>query len=140
MPAGLDPAPQEAARANSGSARIQSEEASMKDFKDKVAFITGGGSGVALGQAKVFADAVMKGLKEVIQPGYDPVDLAQKVKQAVINNDLYVIPYAEFREPLIELHKRVLAALPDPKDDPGMQARMAAMQKRRAERNDEAKR
>jgi len=83
--------------------------------------------------------AVMKGLKEVIQPGYDPVDLGKKVLQAVINNDLYVIPYAEFREPLIELHKRVLAALPDPKDDPGMQARVAAMQARREERDTEAK-
>lgn len=32
----------------------------MQDFKGKVAFITGGGSGVALGQAKVFAKAGMK--------------------------------------------------------------------------------
>jgi NADP-dependent 3-hydroxy acid dehydrogenase YdfG len=83
--------------------------------------------------------AVMKGLKEVIQPGYDPVDLAKKVMQAVISNELYVIPYAEFREPLIALHQRVLAALPDPKDDPGMTARMAAMQARRAERDAQAK-
>jgi NADP-dependent 3-hydroxy acid dehydrogenase YdfG len=83
--------------------------------------------------------AVMKGLKEVIQPGYDPVDLAKKVMQAVISNELYVIPYAEFREPLIALHQRVLAALPDPKDDPGMKARMAAMQARRAERDAQAK-
>ena len=32
----------------------------MKDLSGKVAFITGGGSGVALGQAKVFAGAGMK--------------------------------------------------------------------------------
>ena len=32
----------------------------MKDLKDKVAFITGGGSGVALGQAKVFSREGMK--------------------------------------------------------------------------------
>ena len=83
---------------------------------------------------------VMKGLKEVIQPGYDPVDLGKKVLEAVLRNELYVIPYAEFREPLIELHKKVLAALPEPKDDPGMQARVAAMQKRRAQRDDEVKR
>lgn len=83
---------------------------------------------------------IMKGLKEVIEPGYDPVELGEKVRQAVLNNDLYVIPYAEFRAPLIELHERVLAALPDPKDDPGMAGRVAAMQKRRAERNAEAKR
>jgi hypothetical protein len=48
-----------------------------------------------------------------------------------------VIPYAEFREPLIELHKRVLAALPDPKDDPDMEQRVAAMRARMAERRDE---
>ena len=32
----------------------------MKDFKGKIAFITGGGSGAALGQAKVFAKAGMR--------------------------------------------------------------------------------
>jgi NAD(P)-dependent dehydrogenase (short-subunit alcohol dehydrogenase family) len=32
----------------------------MKDFKGKIAFITGGGSGAGLGQAKVFARAGMK--------------------------------------------------------------------------------
>lgn len=32
----------------------------MKDFKDKVAFITGGASGAGLGQAKVFSGAGMK--------------------------------------------------------------------------------
>ncbi len=83
---------------------------------------------------------VMKGLKAVIAPGYDPVDLGKKVLEAIERNDLYIIPYAEFREPLIELHKRVLAALPDPKDDPGLATRVAAMQARRAERATEAQR
>jgi hypothetical protein len=83
---------------------------------------------------------VMKGLKEVIAPGYDPVDLGKKVLDAVLKNELYVIPYAEFREPLTELHKKVIAALPDPKDDPGMQARVDAMTKRRAERDTNTKR
>src|SRR5689334_4996313 len=36
------------------------KEAPMKDLAGKVAFITGGGSGVALGQAKAFAAAGMK--------------------------------------------------------------------------------
>jgi NAD(P)-dependent dehydrogenase (short-subunit alcohol dehydrogenase family) len=36
----------------------------MQDLKDKVAFVTGGGSGVALGQAKVFAEEA--GMKVVI--------------------------------------------------------------------------
>ena len=64
----------------------------------------------------------MRSLKQVIEPGYEPEKLGEKVVAAVLNNDLYVIPYAEFREPLIELHKRVLAALPDPKDDSGMES------------------
>jgi short-subunit dehydrogenase len=83
---------------------------------------------------------VMQGLKDVIAPGYDPVDLGKKVLDAVLKNELYVIPYAEFKEPLIELHKKVIAALPDPKDDPGMQGRVDAMTKRRAERDANAKR
>ena len=32
----------------------------MKDFKDKVAFITGGASGAGFGQAKVFSEAGCK--------------------------------------------------------------------------------
>ena len=40
---------------------------------------------------------VMKSLKEVISPGYDPVDLGEIVVRAVQANQLYVIPYAEFR-------------------------------------------
>jgi NADP-dependent 3-hydroxy acid dehydrogenase YdfG len=80
---------------------------------------------------------VMRSLKQVIEPGYEPEKLGEKVVAAVLNNDLYVIPYAEFREPLIELHKRVLAALPDPKDDPGMEQRLAAMRTRMAERRNQ---
>jgi NAD(P)-dependent dehydrogenase (short-subunit alcohol dehydrogenase family) len=79
---------------------------------------------------------VMQGLKAVIEPGLDPVVLGEKVLAAVLSNALYVIPYAEFRDPLIELHNRVLAALPDPKDDPGMAQRVAAMRKRMRERQE----
>jgi NADP-dependent 3-hydroxy acid dehydrogenase YdfG len=75
---------------------------------------------------------IFKRLKAVIEPGLDPVVLAEKVLEAVKNNDLYIIPYAEFRETLIELHNRVLAALPDPKDDPDMMKRVEAMQKNSA--------
>lgn len=80
---------------------------------------------------------VMQRLKAVIEPGLDPVVLGEKVLAAVLSNDLYVIPYAEFRDPLIELHHRVLAALPEPKDDPGMALRVAAMRKRMRERQEE---
>jgi NADP-dependent 3-hydroxy acid dehydrogenase YdfG len=74
-------------------------------------------------------EEIMQRLKKVIEPGLDPVVLARHVLKAVINNDLYVIPYAEFRETLIELHNRVLAALPDPKDDPDMMKRVEAIQR-----------
>lgn len=83
---------------------------------------------------------VMQRLKAVIEPGLDPVVLGEKVLAAVLSNALYVIPYAEFREPLIELHSRVLAALPDPKDDPGMARRVAVMRERMRERKEEESR
>jgi NAD(P)-dependent dehydrogenase (short-subunit alcohol dehydrogenase family) len=40
--------------------QIKKEKERMKDFKGKVAFITGGGSGAGLGQAKVFSEAGCK--------------------------------------------------------------------------------
>jgi len=60
------------------------------------------------------------------------------VVRAVQANQLYVIPYAEFSGPLQERLNMALAVIPDPKDDPGMAAREAAMTKRRAERAAEA--
>jgi NAD(P)-dependent dehydrogenase (short-subunit alcohol dehydrogenase family) len=84
--------------------------------------------------------AVMKSLKEVIAPGYDPVELGEIVVRAVQANQLYVIPYAEFREPMQQRLDLALAVIPDPKDDPGMAGREAAMSRRRAERAAEAER
>jgi NAD(P)-dependent dehydrogenase (short-subunit alcohol dehydrogenase family) len=84
--------------------------------------------------------AVMKSLKEVIAPGYDPVELGEIVVRAVQANQLYVIPYAEFAAPMQERLNLALAVIPDPKDDPGMAGREAAMTKRRAERASEADR
>jgi len=77
---------------------------------------------------------VMKGLKEVIQPGYDPVVLGEIVVKGVRENAEYIIPYAEFRGPIQARTDLILKVIPDPKDDPGMQAREDAMNKRRAER------
>jgi len=81
---------------------------------------------------------VMAGLKAVIAPGFDPVDLGQKVLEAVEKNELYIIPYSEFRDELIARLDRVLAALPDPKDDPGAAARQAVFEARRRERAEQA--
>ncbi|MED4601619.1 SDR family NAD(P)-dependent oxidoreductase [Paenibacillus validus] len=83
-------------------------------------------------------EEIMKGLKAVIEPGLDPVILAEKVLEAIRNNELYIIPYAEFREPLIELHNRVLSVLPDPKDDPDMMKRVEAIQKSRSPQRQDA--
>ena len=77
---------------------------------------------------------VMAGLKAVIEPGLDPVELGQKVLEGVEANALYIIPYSEFRAELIERLDRVLAALPDPKDDPGAARRQAVFDARRRER------
>jgi hypothetical protein len=62
------------------------------------------------------------------------VELGEIVVQAVRDNQLYVIPYAEFSAPMQERLNMALKVIPDPKDDPGMAAREAAMTKRRAER------
>lgn len=77
----------------------------------------------------------MKRQKAVIEPGFDPVALGEKVLDAVENNKLYIIPYPEFRETLIEIHNRVLEALPDPKDDPDMMKRVEALKKHSASEN-----
>src|SRR5688572_9184044 len=77
---------------------------------------------------------VMAGLKAVIQPGLDPVELGRKVLEGVERNELYIIPYSEFRDDLIQRLDRVLAALPDPKDDPGAARRQEVFSARRRER------
>jgi NAD(P)-dependent dehydrogenase (short-subunit alcohol dehydrogenase family) len=78
--------------------------------------------------------AMMASLKAVIEPGLDPVELGRKVLESVERNDLYIIPYSEFRDELISRLDRVLAALPDPKDDPGAARRQEAFTARRRER------
>jgi NAD(P)-dependent dehydrogenase (short-subunit alcohol dehydrogenase family) len=83
--------------------------------------------------------AVMAGLKAVIEPGLDPVELGRKVLEGVLRNDLYIIPYSEFREELVQRLDRVLAVLPDPADDPGAAARQAVFSARRKEREAESR-
>jgi NAD(P)-dependent dehydrogenase (short-subunit alcohol dehydrogenase family) len=82
---------------------------------------------------------VMAGLKAVIEPGLDPVELGRKVLEGVERNELYIIPYSEFREELVERLNRVLAVLPDPADDPGAAAREAVFSARRREREAESR-
>src|SRR5262245_56043517 len=82
---------------------------------------------------------VMAGLKAVIEPGLDPVELGRKVLEGVQRNELYLIPYSEFREELVARLDRVLAVLPDPADDPGAAARQAVFSARRKQRESESR-
>jgi NAD(P)-dependent dehydrogenase (short-subunit alcohol dehydrogenase family) len=84
--------------------------------------------------------AVMAGLKAVIAPGLDPVELGRKVREGVERNELYIIPYSEFRDELVARLDRVLAALPDPKDDPGAARRQEVFTARRRERAEQEQR
>ena len=83
-------------------------------------------------------EEVFKRLKAVIEVGIDPVDLAKYVLDAIRNNDLYVIPYPEFKETLEELFQEVIDALPDPSSDPDMMKRVQAFNVRREERKKQA--
>jgi len=49
----------------------------------------------------------------------DPVELGEIVVRAVQENQLYVIPYAEFKEPLQERLNLALKVIPDPRMTPG---------------------
>lgn len=64
-------------------------------------------------------------LKQVISVGMEPETLASHVLKGVENDELYILPYPEFREPLEEIHARVMAALAHPDDDPEYEKRVA---------------
>jgi len=66
----------------------------------------------------------MKQLKAVIEGGMDPEQLAQYVLKAVLENQLYVLPYPEFRDRLDAIHQRYVDALAKPEDDPTMEERV----------------
>jgi len=82
---------------------------------------------------------VFKRLKAVIEPGLDPVVLARHVLKGIRANDLYIMPYPEFRGTLEALFAQVLEALPAADSDPQTATRIAAFDARRAEREREAK-
>jgi len=64
-------------------------------------------------------------LKKIIEVGMEPETLAQYVLESVQNDDLYILPYPEFRETLEEIHARVMDALANPEDDPEYEKRVA---------------
>jgi short-subunit dehydrogenase len=64
-------------------------------------------------------------LKKVIEVGMQPETLARYVLSGVEDNELYILPYPEFRTPLNEIHTRVMDALANPEDDPEYEERVA---------------
>lgn len=64
-------------------------------------------------------------LKKVIEVGMEPDTLAKYVLAGVENNELYILPYPEFRETLEDIHSRVMASLANPEDDPEYDKRVA---------------
>jgi short-subunit dehydrogenase len=64
-------------------------------------------------------------LKSVIEHGMEPERLAGYVLKAVEANQLYILPYPEFRVPLEDVHAQVMAALAKPEDDPEYEMRAA---------------
>lgn len=71
-------------------------------------------------------DEMFRHLKKVIEVGMEPETLARHVLKAVEADQFYVLPYAEFREPLEEIHARVMGALARPEDDPDYDRRVSA--------------
>jgi len=68
---------------------------------------------------------VMAHLKKVIEVGMKPARLAEYVLKGVEKNDLYILPYPEFRQTLEDIHARVMASLAKPEDDPEYEKRVA---------------
>lgn len=64
-------------------------------------------------------------LKKVIEVGMEPETLASYVLKGVEDNELYILPYPEFRATLEEIHARVMDALANPEDDPEYEKRVA---------------
>ncbi|MCI4592321.1 SDR family NAD(P)-dependent oxidoreductase [Sphingobium sp. BYY-5] len=68
---------------------------------------------------------VMAHLKRVIAVGMEPEMLARYVLEGVEADQLYILPYPEFRGTLEDIHARVMVALAKPGDDPDYEKRVA---------------
>jgi NADP-dependent 3-hydroxy acid dehydrogenase YdfG len=83
-----------------------------------------------LSNTKIHVDEeTMNRMKAFSEGGLDPVKLGEKVLEAVKKNELYIIPFSEFRGLLTRLHNRVLDAMPLPEEDPDAVKRVETMQK-----------
>jgi NAD(P)-dependent dehydrogenase (short-subunit alcohol dehydrogenase family) len=71
---------------------------------------------------------VMTAFRNIYSAGMDPVDLAEHTLAAIRRNQLYVIPYPEMRQRLVDHFESILACFPPPDSDPeGVTKRQAAM-------------
>ena len=68
---------------------------------------------------------VFEWLKKVIEIGMSGETLAKHVLKGVEEDAFYILPYPEFRDPLEEIHARVMASLARPEDDPEYEKRVA---------------
>ena len=68
---------------------------------------------------------VMAHLKQVIAVGMEPEVLAQYVLKGVEADQLYILPYPEFRGTREDIHERVMTSLAKPEDDPDYEKRVA---------------
>ena len=58
-------------------------------------------------------EAFMTRLAQVHEHGMEPREVGEKVLRAVLNNELYIFPHAEFKEELREIFEEALIAIPD---------------------------
>ena len=65
------------------------------------------------------SEAEMARLDQVLAVGMDPVEVAEAVLPAVLENREWIFPHAEFQQELRDLFDRMLAALPNREPDPG---------------------
>lgn len=82
----------------------------------------------------IFDDDVLDSLRRIYSAGKDPVELAEELLVAVMENRKYCIPYPEARKALESHFAEVLASLPPEDSDPeGVAKRQAAMEQYRKE-------
>jgi hypothetical protein len=67
-------------------------------------------------------------LKAVIEGGFDPVDLARVVIEAVRRNDFWILPYSEFVPMMEQKNQEIIDALNAWRDRPDYARRMQLRQ------------
>jgi NAD(P)-dependent dehydrogenase (short-subunit alcohol dehydrogenase family) len=80
-------------------------------------------------------ESIVDAFRSIHASGMDPVTLAEHLKDAMTQNQLYVIPYPELRKRVAEHFEAILSVFPPAESDPaGVAKRQAAMLRFLAER------